>query len=187
MINMTTLISVFIISGFVCLVVSNYLKYRQVPTPPIVPVQPPPPPDIRQTSNDIAKWPLKDTKYLQGEPFLASILQVLERQPWIEIGLVKHPNSISSRDAFVQSLCRHYRESVAKAITDEKTKHNEEIKALLEGVKTMFQGVTLECHRCQSCLSKKDIMGQYVDLTKRSTCQLPELLILKIQQVAASS
>lgn len=185
MVNMTALISVFIISGFVCLVVSNYLKYRQVPTPPIVPV-PFPPPDIRQASHDIAKWPLKDTKYLQGEPFLASIMQVFEKQPWIEMGLVQRPNSISSRDAFVQSLCRHHKEAVVKAISDEKTKHQEEIKAILDGVATMLQDVSFECHRCQSCLSKKDIMGKYVDLTKRSTCQLPELLMWKIQQITSS-
>lgn len=178
--NITAIIIAFVICGFAFLCVAEYLKElarrKPLPAPP-----PPQPPNKQQALQDLKQWPLHSSKYLKDEPFLAAILQVLDKQPWIEVGMVAHPNSIASRDAFVQAICRQHREHLAKAFDDEKTKHSDEIKKLLEEIKKQLVGVNFTCHRCPACIARKESMGKNIDLSWG--CKFNELLIHELQQV----
>lgn len=157
--------------------IKEYIVDKKKPTPQAELAQEP----FVLAMQDKAKWPLKDAAYIKSEPFLPAILQVFERQPWAEMGLIKQPNSISSRDSFVQALCWKHNEIVKTLLDQEKTKRDKAIKRLLDGVKTMLDGVQFECHRCQACLTKKETMGQYVAVGER--CKLPEeLMQLLIKQ-----
>jgi hypothetical protein len=144
--NITIIIVSCVVCGFVFLALAEYLSglaRQQPPAPQLKPV-----PDKKQALQDIKQWPLKEAKYLKDEPFFSSVLQVLDKQPWIEIGMVIHPNSIASRDAFIQAICRQHRERFAQAVSDEQAKYHDKARKLLDEIRKQMQGVNFTCHRC---------------------------------------